>query len=53
MGTVPDIAADNERAELDEQERAALNAAVSRAWASVQAGQGCSAAEVIEAIRKK
>jgi hypothetical protein len=52
-GTVLELVADDEGDELDEQERAALNAAISRAWASVKAGHGRPAAEVIDAIRKR
>jgi hypothetical protein len=52
-GTVLDLVVDDEGDELDEAERAALNAAISRAWASVKAGQGRTAAEVIETIRKR
>lgn len=52
-GTVLDLVVDDEGDELDEQERAALNTAICRAWASVKAGRGRSAAEVIESIRKR
>lgn len=55
-GTVLDLVVDDEGDELDEldeQERAALNAAISRGWASVMAGLGRSAADVIDAIRKR
>ena len=52
-GTVLDLVVDDEGDELDEQERAALNAAISHAWTSVKAGDGRSAAEVIDAIRKR
>jgi hypothetical protein len=39
-GTVLDLVVDDEGDDLDESDRAALNSAISRAWASVQAGQG-------------
>ncbi len=39
-GTELDLVVDDEGDHLDEAERAALNAAISRAWASVQAGKG-------------
>lgn len=52
-GTVLDLVVDDEGDELDEQERAALNTAISRAWASAKAGHLRSAAEVIDAIRKR
>ena len=41
-GTELDLVVDDEGDNLDEAERAALNAAISRAWASVQAGKGVS-----------
>jgi hypothetical protein len=50
---VLDLVVDDEGDELDEHKRAALNAAISRAWASAKAGQGRSAADVIDAIRKR
>jgi len=52
-GTVLDLVVDDEGDDLDESERAALNASISRAWASVKAGQGRAASEVIESIRKR
>lgn len=52
-GTVLDLVVDDEGDELDEQDRAALNAAISRAWGSVKAGLGRPAAELIEALRKR
>jgi hypothetical protein len=38
---------------LDEAERAALDAAISRAWASVQAGEGRTAADVLADLAKR
>ena len=38
---------------LDEAERAALDAAITRAWASVQAGEGRSAADVLADLAKR
>lgn len=52
-GTVLDLVVDDEGDELDDAQRAALNAAISRAWASVTGGQRRPAADVIEAIRKR
>lgn len=52
-GTVLDLVVDDEGDELDESERAALNAAISQAWASATDGQGRPAAELIAAIRKR
>lgn len=44
---------DDEGDDLDDAERAALNSAISRAWAAVQAGDGRPADEVLEALRKR
>jgi hypothetical protein len=52
-GMVLDLVVDDEGDELDEQGRAALHSAISQAWASVQAGQGRPAHEVISALRKR
>jgi hypothetical protein len=52
-GTVLDLVVDDEGDDLDERERAALNSAISRAWASVKAGQARPASEVIDAVRKR
>jgi hypothetical protein len=52
-GTGLDLVVDDEGDDLDESDRAALNSAITRAWASVQAGQGRPAGEVIAAIRKR
>jgi len=52
-GTVLDLVVDDEGDEFDAAERAALNAALSRAWASVRSGQGRSAQEVIASLRKR
>ena len=52
-GTVLDLVADDEGDDLDDAERTALNAALSRAWASVKAGQARPGSELIEALRKR
>lgn len=52
-GTVLDLVVDDEGDDLDDAERASLNAAISKAWASVQAGNGRPAAEVLAALRKR
>ena len=39
-GTVLDLVVDDEGDDLDERERAALNQAISHAWAQVNAGRG-------------
>jgi hypothetical protein len=52
-GTVLDLVVDDEGDDLDESDRAALDSAITRAWTSVQAGQGRPASEVIAAVRKR
>jgi hypothetical protein len=52
-GTVLDLVVDDEGDDLDDDERASLNSAISKAWASVQHGNGRSATEVIAALRKR
>lgn len=52
-GTVLDLVVDDEGDDLDEGERAALNGAISRAWASVRAGQARPAADVLASLRKR
>jgi len=51
-GRVLDLVVDDEGDELDETERAALNEAISTAWASVQSGRGRPAGEVLASLRK-
>jgi hypothetical protein len=46
-GAVLDLVVDDEGDGLDETERAALNAAISRAWDAVRAGRGRDADEVL------
>ena len=46
------VEVDDEGDDLDEAERAALNAAIAKAWDSVRAGQGRSASDVISSLRK-
>jgi hypothetical protein len=50
---VLDLVVDDEGDDLSDAERAALNEAISRACGSITAGHGRSAADVIEAIRKR
>jgi hypothetical protein len=52
-GTVLDLVVDDEGDDLDDDERASLNGVISKAWASVQDGNGRSAAEVLAALRKR
>jgi hypothetical protein len=52
-GTVLDLVVDDESDDLSDAERAALNEAISRSWASISSGQGRSAADVIDAVRKR
>lgn len=52
-GTVLDLVVDDEGDDLDDSERAALNATITRAWGSVGAGQGRSASDVLDALRKR
>jgi hypothetical protein len=52
-GTVLDLVVDDEGDDLDEAERASLNQAISRAWASLRAGQGRPADEVLSSLRKR
>lgn len=52
-GTVLDLVVDDEGDELDANDRAALDSAISRAWVSTQSGQGRPAAEVLASLRKR
>ena len=52
-GTVLDLVVDDEGDNLDAVDRAALHDSISRAWASVQSGQGRSANEVLASLRKR
>jgi len=52
-GSVLELVADDERDELGEAERMALNAALSRAWMSARAGHRRPASDVIESVRKR
>jgi hypothetical protein len=52
-GTVLDLVVDDEGDDLDDSARAALNAAIAKAWASVQSGQGRAADDVVAALRKR
>ena len=52
-GTVIDLVADDEGDDLTDAERAALNAAIERACASLDAGRGLPADQVIARLRRK
>jgi len=52
-GTELDLLVDDAGASLDESERTALDAALARAWASVQAGEGRLAADVLADLAKR
>lgn len=52
-GTVLSLVIDDEGDDLDEQERAALHDAISRSWASVQAGRGRAAEDVLSDLRSR
>jgi hypothetical protein len=52
-GTVLDLVVDDEGDDLDEEERAELDDAISRAWVSVQSGRGRSGEEVLASLRKR
>ena len=52
-GTVLDLVIDDEGDDLDDAERAKLNDAISRAWRSIQAGQGRPVQEVIDRLTAK
>jgi hypothetical protein len=52
-GTELELVIDDAGDNLDEAERSALNAAITRAWASVQAGEGRTAADVLADLAKR
>lgn len=52
-GTELDLVVDSAGDSLDEAERTALDAAIARAWASVQAGEGRLAADVLADLTKR
>lgn len=52
-GTELDLVVDGAGDGLDEAERTALDAAIARAWASVQAGEGRLAADVLADLTKR
>ena len=52
-GTVLDLVVDDEGDDLDDTERATLNVAISKAWASVQSRQGRPGSEVLAGLRKR
>jgi hypothetical protein len=52
-GAELDLVLDDAGDDLDEAERAVLDASITRAWASVQAGEGRSAADVLADLAKR
>ena len=52
-GTELDLVIDDAGDSLDEAERAALHAAIRQAWASLQAGEGRLAADVLADLAKR
>ena len=52
-GTELDLVIEDAGDDLDESERAALDAAITRAWASVQAGEGRLAADVLADLAQR
>ena len=52
-GTELDLVIDDAGDSLDEAERAALHAAIRQAWASLQAGEGRLAADVLVDLAKR
>ena len=52
-GTVIELVDDDEGDELGDADRAALDAAISQAWASANAGEVRPAHEVLEALRRR
>ena len=52
-GTELDLVIDDPGDDLDDSQRAALDAAITRAWASVQAGEGRPAADVLADLIKR
>lgn len=52
-GTVLDLVVDDEGDDLTAEEREVLNAAISRACASLDAGKGVPAADLIARLRRK
>jgi len=51
-GTVLDLVVDDGGDELDDAERAALDSAIAKAWAQVQAGKGRAGEEVLDELSK-
>ena len=52
-GTELDLVIEDAGDDLDESERAALDAAITRAWASVRAGEGRPAADVLADLAER
>ena len=52
-GTVLDLVIDDEGDELDDAERAALDAAISTLWSQAQAGRTLPAEAILERLRSR
>ena len=52
-GTVLDLVVDDEGGDLDDADRAALNEAISRAMASIEAGRVRPMREVLEELKRR
>lgn len=52
-GTVLDLVIDDEGDELDEEERTALNAAISKSWRQAQEGQSQPVETILQRIRNR
>ena len=52
-GTVLDLVVDDEGDDLTDEERAALNAAISRAWKSLEEGRGLPADQAVARLRQR
>ena len=52
-GTVLDLVIDDEGDELDDEERAALDAAISTSWRQAQAGKTQPAEAILERLRSR
>ena len=52
-GTVLDLVVDDEGDQLDDAEREALNAAISRSFAQADAGRTASAEEILQRLRAR
>jgi hypothetical protein len=52
-GTVLDLVIDDEGDDLDEEERAALNAAISTSWGQAKTGQTMPVEAILERLRSR